>query len=183
MGFCRNIAVFCGSSLGAKPEYAEAARELGALLGRQGRGLVFGGCLDGLMAEVAHAAQENGAKVYSEFIRGLYQDKDHLPGAHEAFYDNVADRKRGLLSRADACIMLPGGFGTLDEFTDVCAAVQLGELRRPLGILNTAGYYDPLLTYFSQMRKEGFLAQEWDGLYTAASEPESLLRLLDGSCQ
>ena len=179
MGFCKNIAVFCGSSRGAKPEYAATARQLGRLLGRQGRGLVFGGCLDGLMAEVAAGARETGAPIYSQFIKGLYQEKDHLPGAIESFYDNVSERKQGLLSHCDACVMLPGGFGTLDEFTDVCAAVQLGEVRRPLGILNTAGYFDPLLSFFDRMRKEGFLSPEWGGLYAVASGPESLLAMLD----
>ncbi len=179
MSFCKNIAVFCGSSVGAKAEYSAAARELGRLIGIQGRGLVFGGCLDGLMALVAASASENGAPVFSEFIRGLYRDTDHLPRAHETFHKNVSDRKRGLMSRSDACIMLPGGFGTLDEFTDVCAAVQLGEVSCPIGILNTAGYYDPLLQYFDRMRKEGFLSPEWDRLYTVASGPVSLLKQLD----
>lgn len=183
MGFCKNIAVFCGSAEGVNPAYAMAARRLGELIGRQRRSLVFGGCLDGLMALVAEAARENGAPVYSEFIRSLYQDKDHLPEAHESFHENVFDRKRGLIERSDACIMLPGGFGTLDEFTEVCAAIQIGEASCRVGILNTAGYYDPLLAYFSRMRKEGFLAPEWDSLYAVASEPESLLEQLDETRQ
>ena len=179
MGFCKNIAVFCGSATGANPAYAAAARRLGELIGDQGRNLVFGGCMDGLMAEVANAAVSHGAHVYSEFIRDLYQNSDHLPGATETIHDNVQERKRGLIARSDACIMLPGGFGTLDEFTDVCAATQLGEAKCALGILNIAGYYDPLLSFFTRMRTEGFLASEWDRLYVTANTPEILLQLLD----
>lgn len=179
MAFCKNIAVFCGSALGADPAYAAAARRLGELLGDQGRALVFGGCMDGLMAEVANAARSHGAKVYSEFVRDLYQNSDHLPGATETIHDNVRERKYGLISRSDACIMLPGGFGTLDEFSDVCAATQLGEVKCAIGILNTSGYYDPLLSYFAKMRSEGFLSSEWDHLYVTADTPETLLKLLD----
>ena len=179
MGFCKNIAVFCGSSLGADPEYVRAAKQLGALIGRQGRALVFGGCLDGLMAELAWAARNNGATVYSEFVRCLYDASPRLPDSVETLHDNVSDRKRGLIARSDACIMFPGGMGTLDEFTDVCAAVQLGEAARPIGILNIAGYYDPLLDFFANMRKEGFLAPKWDHLFVTSTAPESLLGMLD----
>ena len=179
MGFCQNIAVFCGSASGTNAAYADAARQLGALIGAQGRGLVFGGCLDGLMSVTAQAARENGATIFSEFLRSLYRESDHLPGAVETFYDNVADRKRGLIERCDACIMLPGGMGTLDEFTSMCAAAQVGEERKPIGILNTAGYYDPLLLFFERMRREGFLAPKWDSLYVTERTPEALLALLD----
>ena len=164
MGFCKNIAVFCGSSLGADSEYVRAAKQLGALIGRQGRALVFGGCLDGLMAELAWAARNNGATVYSEFVRSLYDASPRLPDSVE---------------HGDAFIALPGGMGTLDEFTDVCAAVQLGEAARPIGILNIAGYYDPLLDFFANMRKEGFLAPKWDHLFVTSTAPESLLGMLD----
>ena len=179
MGFCKNVAVFCGSALGANPAYAVAARRLGELIGDQGRSLVFGGCLDGLMAEVANAAVSHGAQVYSEFVRDQYENSDHLSGATETVHANVRERKHGLIARSDACIMLPGGFGTLDEFTDVCAATQLGEVKCALGILNIAGYYDPLLNYFTRMHSEGFLSSEWDHLYVTSDTPEELLRLLD----
>ena len=179
MSFCKNIAVFCGSSVGTDPKYAKAAKELGTLIGHQGRALVFGGCLDGLMAELAWAARNSGASVYSEFIRDQYDASPRLPDSVETLHDNVGDRKRGLIARSDACIMLPGGMGTLDEFSDVCAAVQLGEASCKVGILNIAGYYDSLLAFFAGMRKEGFLAPKWDHLFVTATEPESLLRTLD----
>ncbi len=180
MSFHKRIAVFCGSSAGAKPEYAAAAERLGELIGDQGRTLVFGGCLDGLMAILAASARKHGAAVCSEFVRSLYRESDHLPEARETFHENVRERKHGLIEQCDACIMMPGGMGTLDEFTDVCAAMQIGETKRVLGILNTAGYYDPLLAFFTRMRAEGFLSAQWDRLYVTADTPEELLELLDG---
>ena len=179
MGFCRNIAVFCGSSVGTKPEYVQAAEQLGALLGDQGRGLVFGGCLDGLMAVVARTALAHGAPIQSEFVRGLYRDSDFLAEARPSFYQNVRERKHGLIAHSDACVMMPGGMGTLDEFSEVCASVQLGETDRPIGILNTAGYYDHFLEFLAVMRTEGFLSPQWDRLFVTADMPEALLKMLD----
>ena len=179
MAFCEKIAVFMGSSMGAKPEYAQAAQRMGELIALQGRALVFGGCLDGLMAVTAKSAHQHGARIYSEGIRGLIGEKDHLLGAVETLYDNVRERKHGLIAHADACVMLPGGMGTLDEFSEVCAAVQLGETNVKIGILNTAGYYDRLLDFIRHMREEGFLSSQWDRLFVAADTPEELLLLLD----
>ena len=183
MSFKKQIAVFCGSSAGVKSEYAAAARQLGSLLGQQGRTLVFGGCLDGLMGEVARSAYQSGAAIRAEYVMGLFTDQDHLPGAEETVHNSVRERKHGLLRASDACIMLPGGMGTLDEFTEVCAAKQLGELCCPVGILNIAGYYDSLLSFFQAMRAEGFLSAAWDGLYCVAETPEGLLGLLDARDQ
>lgn len=173
------IAVFCGSSEGNRPEYARAARRLGELMGSSGRTLVFGGCLDGLMKEVSEAVLRNGGRIESEFIRGLYRESDHLPGAAEHIYDTLEERKAGLISHSEACIALPGGMGTLDEFSELFARIQLGLPRRPLGLLNTLGYYDPLEAMLRRMREEGFLSSEWDGLVTIKSSPEELLEEMD----
>ena len=175
----RKIAVFCGSSEGKRPEYAGAARRLGELIGKTGRTLVFGGCLDGLMREVSRAALENGGRIESEFIRGLYRESDHLPGAQEHIYDTLEERKAGLIGHSEACIALPGGMGTLDEFTELFARIQLGMPRRPLGLLNTLGYYGPLEAMLRKMREEGFLSAEWDDLVIIKSSPEELLDAMD----
>ena len=175
----RKIAVFCGSSAGKRPEYAQAARRLGELLGKSGRTLVFGGCLDGLMREVSLAALENGGRIESEFLRGLYRESDHLPGAAEHIYDTLEERKAGLIGHSEACIALPGGMGTLDEFSELFARIQLGMPRRPLGLLSTLGYYDPLEAMLRKMRAEGFLSPEWDGLVTIKSSPEELLEEME----
>jgi hypothetical protein len=102
------IAVFCGSYAGRRPEYAQAARELGRLMGASGRTLVFGGCADGLMREVSRAVLEAGGQVESEFIRGLYRESDHIDGALEHIYDTLEERKAGLIGHSGGCIALPG---------------------------------------------------------------------------
>lgn len=175
----QKIAVFCGSSAGNRPEYAQAARRLGECLGQSGRTLVFGGCLDGLMREVSQAALQSGGRIESEFIRGLYRESDHLPGAVEHIYDTLEERKAGLIGHSEACIALPGGMGTLDEFSELFARIQLGLPRRPLGLLNTLGYYDPLEAMLHRMLEEGFLSADWDGLVIIKSSPEELLSEMD----
>ena len=167
MVFKRRIAVFCGSALGLHEDYAVASERLGELIGRQGRTLVFGGCLDGLMAKVALAAHKEGAQICCEFVRGLYQAKDHLPGTVEKVYDHVRERKHGLLADSDACIALPGGMGTLDEFSEVFAAVQLGEIQHPVGFLNVCAVqqHEPAEVAGSfggvDRTVETFLDQKW----------------------
>ena len=86
-----------------------------------------------------------------------------------------------MIAHSDACVMMPGGMGTLDEFSEVCASVQLGETDRPIGILNTAGYYDHFLEFLTDMRAEGFLSPQWDRLFVTAETPEALLKMLDES--
>ena len=175
----RKIAVFCGSSLGSRPDYAQAARKLGALLGQSGRTLVFGGCADGLMKEVSQAALAAGGKVESEFIQDLFRESDHIPGAEEHIYPTLEERKLGLIAHSDACIALPGGMGTLDELSEVFARMQLGMKKRPLGLLNTCGYYDGLQAFISHMAAEGFLTKEWGSFIQIKSSPEGLLKALD----
>ena len=179
MSFKRSITVFCGSSFGRSPAYHDAAYELGRLIGRQGRTLVFGGCLDGLMEVVARSASDAGAQIKSVFIRDLYQEKDHLPGATEYILPDVAARKAQLIRLADACVALPGGMGTLDELSSVAAMRQLGETSCPIGLIDTDGYYEHLSRFLDQMRTEGFLGPEWSDLLIKKSSPEGLLDALD----
>ena len=175
----QRIAVFCGSASGSRPEYLQAARRLGALMGQQKRTLVFGGCQDGLMAELSRAVLSAGGRVESEFIRGLYRDSDHLPAAEEHLWDTLEERTLALIRRSEACIALPGGMGTLDELTEVFARMQLGMPRRPVGLLNVCGYYDPLARFAQAMCREGFLSPEWADLFFLSATPEALLTALD----
>ena len=179
----QKIAVFCGSAMGNRPEYARDARNLGRLIGASGRTLVFGGCADGLMKELSQAALAAGGRIESEFIRTLFRDSDHLDGAEEHFYASLEERKKGLIEHSQACIALPGGMGTLDEWSEVCARVQLGLPRRPIGLLNTLGYYDALSAFIAHMRAEGFLSPDWDDLFIVKSSPEELLCALDQLAQ
>ncbi|MBQ4639365.1 MAG: TIGR00730 family Rossman fold protein [Clostridia bacterium] len=173
------IAVFCGSRMGTCPIYQHFAREAGKQIALSGRSLLFGGCDYGLMQAVSHAAHEHGGKVYSFRIRGLTDAfAPEIITADEQM-ENVQQRKRRLIEAADACIALPGGLGTLDEMGDVYSMAQLGDLRRPLGILNVNGYFDGLLQFVDTMHREGFLSDRDCGLIIVRQDIESLLSALD----
>ena len=175
----KNITVFCGSGIGASPAYEAAARELGAAIGREGRGLIFGGCAMGLMRAVSRAAAENGARVLSLRITGMDDPFDADIIAEDRHYKNVQERKLALISESDACIALPGGMGTLDEMTDLYSMTQLCETKTPLGLLNVNGYFDPLLKFFDHMRKEGFLSERYDSMFIVRDTVPELLKALD----
>ena len=129
----RSICVFCGSSPGAKPVYAETARELGRLLGENGYQLVFGGGGVGLMGEVARAARAAGAPVIGVlpgFLRGL---EPPLKSAEELIVTpDLQQRKARMLALADAFVILPGGLGTLDEYFEVITTTQLRVHAKPI---------------------------------------------------
>lgn len=175
----QHIAVFCGSKCGKNPVYLHVARKMGETLAREGRTLLFGGCDYGLMQAVSHGAFEMGGKVISLRIRGLTDTFAPQIIAEDEMLENVQQRKRRLIQRADACIALPGGLGTLDEMGDVYTMAQLGDLRRPLGILNVNGYFDGFLHFVETMHREGFLSDQDKGLIIVRDEIEALLAALD----
>ncbi|MBQ8081613.1 MAG: TIGR00730 family Rossman fold protein [Clostridia bacterium] len=177
--FKRSIAVFCGSSLGSDPIYEMAARALGDIMGRQRRTIVFGGSRSGLMGVTADAVLKAGGSAISDSLRVFFQDSDLLKDQPHFVYDTVRERKAGLIAHADAFIALPGGMGTLDEFSEVCAAIQIGEFHKPIGLLNVNGYFDDLLRFVERMRRDGFLAPQWDRLFLHENSPEAMLRALD----
>ncbi len=152
------ICVFCGSRNGANPAYAEAARSFGSELARRGHTLVYGGGNIGLMGVVADAALAGGASVVGvmptllverEIAHAGLDTMVSTPGMHE--------RKAQMHARSDAYVSLPGGYGTIEEFSEVISWRQIGIHRKPVGFLNTNGYYDPFLVMLRAMASEGFL--------------------------
>lgn len=175
----QRICVFCGSKMGKDPRYQKAAEALGAVLGKEGRTLMFGGCDTGLMQAVSHAVHANGGKVMSMRIDGLLDAFDESIIAEDVILENVQMRKRSLIEKADACIALPGGFGTLDEMGDVLSMYQLGDVKRPLGLLNVNGFFDGLLHFADTMMKAGFLSEKDRQLLIVRQDIPSLLEALD----
>jgi uncharacterized protein (TIGR00730 family) len=176
----RRICVFCGSSFGSRPRYREAAAEVGSLLARKGAGLVYGGGNVGLMKVVADAALAAGGEVIGVIPQALV--------AREVAYRTLPDlrivgsmheRKALMADLSGAFLALPGGFGTLEEFVEVVTWSQLGLHRKPCGLLNVEGYYDPLLALFDRAVEERFLRPENRALVLAGAEAEPLIdRLL-----
>ncbi len=173
------LGVFCGANPGARPEYEAAARSLGALIGRRGLRLVYGGGSVGLMGAVARATVAHGGEVLGILPRALTQKELSGESIGElVLVETMHERKTLMAEASDAFIALPGGFGTLDELFEMITYGQLGVHRKPLGLLNVLGYYDPLLATIEHMLAEGFVRPHHRQLITAADTPESLLEAL-----
>ncbi|MEW6074324.1 MAG: TIGR00730 family Rossman fold protein [Planctomycetota bacterium] len=154
----RRICVFCGAHAGARPAYAEAARELGTLLAARGLGLVTGGGRVGLMGIVADAALAAGGEAIGVIPRALVAKELAHPGLSElVVVETMHARKAAMHALADAFVTLPGGIGSLEEALEALAWLQLDLHRKPAGIVNVEGYYDPLLAQLDRAVAEGFV--------------------------
>jgi len=154
----RRVCVFCGASAGRGDVYARAAGDLGRTLAARGIGLVYGGGRVGLMGAVADGALEGGGRVYGVITR-LLMDKElgHTGVAELIVAESMHERKARMAEMSDAFIALPGGLGTLDELFEILAWAQLGIHSKPVGLLNTAGYYDALMNFLDHVERESFL--------------------------
>jgi len=175
------ICVFCGSSHGAKPAYSEAAKRLGTLIGRRGYNMVFGGGKNGLMGDVATAAHAAGAKVLGvlpDFLR-----KIEIPLAEESeelvIVPDMQIRKQMMLENSAAFVVLPGGLGTLDELFEVLSISQLKAHDKPIVIVDTEGFFEPLWPVLKRIVHEGFALRSIDTLYHVVRTPEEALDKLD----
>ena len=153
------LCVYCGSRHGARAEYTAVARAVGREIGLRGWQLVYGGGNVGLMGEVADAAMVHGARVIGVIPRSLMErEVGHRALSELHVVDTMHQRKQMMAERANAFVALPGGIGTLEELFEVWTWRQLGYHDQPIGLLNVAGYYDPLLEFMSRTVAEGFLS-------------------------
>jgi len=175
----RSICVFCGSSPGAKPAYAEAARQLGQLLGESGYRLVFGGGAVGLMGEVARAARASGAPVIGVLPAFLRSLEPPLKSAEELIVTpDLQQRKARMLALADAFVILPGGLGTLDEYFEVITSTQLRVHAKPIIVVNLEDYFDPLKALLGRVVEQGFARMEIGSYHEFVATPiEAIDRL------
>ena len=162
----KSIVVFCGSSSGTELQYAKDAYQLGATFVAKGIQLVYGGAKIGIMGQVAAGVLKNGGKVIGVIPEFLKKKEVFHEGLTELIVtQNMHDRKLRMHELSDGILMLPGGFGTLEEFFEMLTWAQLGLHQYPIGILNTNGFYDPLLEMMQQMVAKGFVKQEnWDSI-------------------
>lgn len=174
-----SVCVYCGSSKGDSPVFAAAAHELGTLFARRKIRLVFGGGSVGLMGVLADAVLAAGGKVTGVIPHGLRTAELAHEGVSEMIaVDSMHARKQRMVELADAFIALPGGIGTLDELFETWTWLQLGIHHKPVGLLNVAGYYDPLLKFLHQMSQRMFLSRDHlDCLIVEAQAPRLLSRL------
>ncbi|MEI6803611.1 MAG: TIGR00730 family Rossman fold protein [Burkholderiales bacterium] len=174
-----SICVYCGSRPGTEPAYASAAAAVGQWIASQGGQLVYGGGHGGLMGIVADAALAAGGRVVGVIPKSLVEREWAHHGCTELhIVDTMHERKRMMAQRAHAFLALPGGIGTLEELFEVWTWRQLGYHDKPIGILNTQGYYQGLLDFMQHSMRQGFLNQSQWELVHADSNSAALLREL-----
>jgi uncharacterized protein (TIGR00730 family) len=179
-----SICVYCGSRHGAKRSYTEAAQALGRAIGERGWQLVYGGGKVGLMGEVADATLAAGGRVVGVIPKTLQAREVGHRGLHELHVvDTMHQRKQMMAERSDVFIALPGGIGTLEELYEVWTWRQLGYHDQPIGLLNTEGYYDSLLSFMQHAVAEGFLAPEQQAHVRVDTDPLALLQALAASAR
>jgi uncharacterized protein (TIGR00730 family) len=172
----KRVCVFCGSSMGSKPVYAEAAATLGRMVAERGQGLVYGGGNIGLMGTMATAALAAGGEVVGVIPEALMKFEVGNPGLTKLHVvGSMHERKALMAELSDGFIALPGGIGTMEELFEVWTWGQLGLHPKPLGFLDVAGYYDHLHTFLDHMVTEGFLKDRHRAMVAVDSDPAALL--------
>jgi uncharacterized protein (TIGR00730 family) len=174
-----NICVFCGSSTGLNPSYADAARTLGSLMGKQKIRLIYGGGNVGLMGIVADsvlASQGEVIGVIPDFL--MKREVGHTSITRLEVVESMHLRKKRMAALADAFIALPGGWGTMEELCEVLTWRQLGLIQQPVAILNVNNFFDPLLEQLRKMIQEGYVKPEYLTVLQIETSPEKLLASL-----
>ncbi|PIT36468.1 TIGR00730 family Rossman fold protein [Snodgrassella alvi] len=172
----KNIVVYCGSNLGQNKAYFDAAQQLGKEMAQQGYRLVYGGGNIGLMGTIASSVLDHGGEaigVIPSFLK-------NLEGAHQGLSElyetsNMTERKNKMIELADAFIAMPGGLGTYEELFEVLSQAQLKLHPHPVGILNVAGFFDPLIQMLQNTVTAGFMPPENMDLLCKATTPAALL--------
>lgn len=174
------IGVFCGSSLGRGDEYSAGAKAFASAVALRGMSVVYGGASVGLMGVVADAVLAGGGEVIGVIPRTLVdREIAHRRLTELRVVETMHERKAGMAALADAFVALPGGLGTLEELFEVWTWAQLGLHAKPCGLLNTAGYYDPLIEFVDHAVREGFVREQQRSTLVVLSDPAELLDTLD----
>jgi uncharacterized protein (TIGR00730 family) len=175
----KRITIYCGSNPGNHPDYVSAAQALGHAMATQGYDLIYGGGKLGLMGTIADSVLDAGGHAIGVMPRGLFRGEM----AHERLTElyEVADmheRKAKMHDLADAFISMPGGLGTFEELFEMVSWAQIGIHKKPIGLLNVRGFYDPLVALLKHAVQEGFMKETNLALFVVESDPETLLQRL-----
>lgn len=176
----KRITVFCGSSFGTDAAFEAQAFGLGQAMAAHGYELVYGGANVGLMGAVADGILGQGGKAYGVLPHFL-KDKEiaHQGLTELLLVESMHERKTKMNELCDGVIVLPGGFGTLEEFFEMLTWAQLGLHKKPIGILNVAGFYDLLLEFVSNMTQKGFLKPVNQQMILVSDNAETLLQQME----
>ncbi|MDQ0838913.1 LOG family protein [Sphingomonas faeni] len=172
----KRLAVYCGSATPADPTYIEGARALGLTFAERGIGLVYGGGRTGLMGAIADGALEGGGEVIGVIPQALVDAEVAHRGLTELHVvQGMHQRKQMFTDLSDGFVTIPGGTGTMDELWEALSWAQLGYHADPVGLLNTAGYYDHLIAFWEKMGEVGFLRPQHRDLLIVADTLDVLL--------
>ncbi|MEG8047846.1 TIGR00730 family Rossman fold protein [Sphingomonas aerolata] len=172
----KRLAVYCGSATPANPLYIEGARALGRTFAERGIGLVYGGGRTGLMGAIADGALEGGGEVIGVIPQALVDAEVAHRGLTELHVvQGMHQRKQMFTDLSDGFVTIPGGTGTMDELWEALSWAQLGYHADPVGLLNTAGYYDHLIAFWDKMGEVGFLRPQHRDLLIVADTLDLLL--------
>ena len=173
------VCIFCGSRTGASPSYVEAAKSMGEVLGRRGIRVVYGGGQVGLMGAVADAALNEGGEVIGVIPEALVaKEIAHAGLTRLHVVGSMHERKKLMADLSDAFITLPGGYGTLEEFSEVLSWAQLSIHEKPCALLDVDGYWEPLISLLDRAVAEGFVNPAHRFLVLEEQDPEALLDLM-----
>jgi len=171
----RSLAVFCGSKNGNNPLFTQHAIQLGKLMAENNVKLIYGGGSAGLMGSIADSVMANQGQVTGIIPRILVEwERQHLGITELIVSDDMHERKRTIYSLCDAALILPGGFGTLDELFEIITWNQLTIHDKEIFILNSDGFYNDLIAHMEQMKKEGFLYDDAYNKIRILNSPEEL---------
>lgn len=180
----KRVCVYAGARSGTNPAYAEQAAKLGAELARRGMELVYGAGSTGLMGAVADGVLMHGGSAVGVIPKGLFGAKEiHTRLSRLIEVRNMHERKATMHELADAFIALPGGYGTWEELMEAVCWSQLRIHQKPVGLLNVAGYWNPLLAMIDHAVKAGFVSAEHANLFVCEEDPSVLLDRLSGKSQ
>ena len=172
----RSVCVFCGSRPGTDPAFTEAAAAMGRAIASRGLTLVYGGARVGLMGVLANAALARGGRVVGVIPKGLVQKEIVHDGLTELFLtETMHERKNRMITLSDAYVSLPGGFGTYDELFETLTLAQIGFHDKPNALLDTKGFFQPMVTLLDHTIAHGFAAPQHAGLFIVESDAERLL--------
>ena len=176
----KNICVFASASNDLAEVYYKDAQKLGILIAQNGYGIVYGGSRRGLMYACAGAAKQAGGKVYGVMPEKIADAGLANPEDCDEFYltKGMRERKAKLDELSDAVIAIAGGFGTLEEISEMITQKQLGYSNKPIVILNTNGLYDPLVEFFENVIRQGFAEEGLRNVYYVANSPEEALEYI-----
>ncbi len=171
-----SVAVFCGANTGNDPVFAEQATLLGKTLAERNIRVLFGGGSVGLMGVLADAVLAHGGPITGVITHQLNDLELGHPGVHDMIVvESMAERRTLLIKGTDGVITMPGGYGSMDEHFEALTLAQLHQYRKPVGLLNVGGYYDPMLAMMDRMVEKGFLKADNRGLCIDSTSVTELL--------